>query len=336
VNQFLSYRPAGGLTTDTSASAFAPPAAGFTPDANTIALYKFDEARGPEWMVTATGKLVPHLQVDDNQLNPSLNRTDRLVTKIGYYTLRATDVNGINYNGASGAISLRDDRNQISAITTSVTTAQQTTDYGTFNGYAPLQAWTEQIPDGGWDIWASTDFTHNGNTFRLARQEQGFFDFVLKASNLQIRTLAKGGKSGAGGNFVPGDTFAFGFMTIDIENRIPIATDEGGASAAIVAFRQVGPNANYTEYLDENFEWQRIDTGATIHLFSLNETTLGESFIYTNTIPGGVTATWGDRHPIVIGKAIIAGVAYASDTDEIIPGGGAGTITRGILTGGAL
>jgi hypothetical protein len=326
----------------TETSDFAPPAEGFVADENTVGLWKFDSFSGPDWAVTATGKLATHLQLDNSTLDPALHTTNRLVTKIGYYAVRASDTNNVAYNGAVGSISLRDDRDQVSAIITSETTAQIVNENGTFNGYTTLRSWTAQIPDGGWDLWASTNgstnstFTAGGNTFRLLRQERGFFDFVLKAARLELRAICKGTKQGDNNPFVPGDPFLFGLAVFDIDGQILVPCDENGASAAILAIRKTGPNAGFVEYLEEDgLTWTRFDSDEEgIHLFTLTETVPGLSRFYTAVIPGENTQTWGERKPIVLGRAVIDGVSYASDTDEL-SGFGAGA-TRGILTSIAL
>jgi hypothetical protein len=315
-----------------TAASFAPSSAGFEADANTLRLYKFDDINQSAFAISASGKLNPFLQIDNSVLDPTLNTDERLVTKIGYYTVRAVDASGDGYNGATGSVSLRDDRNQSAATTTALTTAQEINVNGVFDGYASLQSWTLQIPDGGWDLWASTDgntnstFTHGGNTFRLVRKESASFDFTLKAANLQLRTVCKSGRydpTGVDHFYRLGDDLIFGIGTINIETQESVATDEDGAFAALLSIAQTGANAGYIEYLgSDGLTWNRIDINTPeIYFFPLTETAVGLSRIYIHVIPGAVTATWGNRNIIAIGKAIISGVPYASDTDLLRPVG---------------
>lgn len=293
--------------------------------------------------------IADHLQIDNNMLNPSLNTTGRRTSELGFYSVKITNRRSQAVNGASGVISLQDDASLSPAVvSSSLTTA-------TVNGnagYVPLQAWDEPLPGGGWDLWASTQFTKDGNSTNESRKATGQFDFSLLARNPNLSVLVGGGPStiGAEGNhWHPGQDLLVGVALYDAAtNNLGTPDSSPAPYLNIGRFR---PDLGKAEYLnitaDQNgviltAVWAELTPSTNPPPIPLIPSNLavsgGDSRVFVNTISGAITAQW--TQPMIdlfaVGHLRVGGTPYSGSVPVTVVGDGAshGNLYEVVVGGG--
>lgn len=184
-----------------------------------------------------------HLQERQTALNPALDTDQRLQANIGYYGVKVANVRGEAYNGAQGQLSLRPDDDSLAGVVTATLT---TATINTHPGYTPLTTWTDPLPGGGWDIWASTSFTKDGNTGEKARSGTDVYDVLLVAADPNVAGVLVIGSDDPDNHITPGVTLEIDATLTNQETHRIVESD----SARLIFRRTNGPR-----------EWQFYDAG---------------------------------------------------------------------------
>lgn len=267
-----------------------------------------------EWSVNDEYTLTRHLQIDNDALNPSVNVTERLSSQLGFYSIKVTDSAGDPVNGATGSVRLVDDQDLVSPIDVNNAT---TTTVNSHDGYIPLNAWSSQLPSGGWDLFTTADFTKDGNSGSLSRSGIGTWDVVLEAPKVDETMISGGGpKDLTERLFSPGMAFRAGFSVLNTDTGT--ITEVSNAMVAITRLQNSGTNIGKVEYLDSNLNWQPIDTSTgTVHFFNATETIPNTSGVFIKDFTANETADWGNLDLFVIAKAEIDGSPIKDKTQIV-------------------
>lgn len=189
------------------------------------------------------------LQTNDNTIPTSANsyrttfrKVTMLSSDLGYVYAVVTKARG-NPDGTSsatvvplasavGTIKLRDDKNQVTALTYACTTSADGVSLLTSGSTLPV--WDSTKPGGLWDIWAdgtdsSVSFTVGGNTATFARKATNSGDFTMLAASPAIIVMASCGpvSTGAGDHTHSDQDIQVGLAVIDVAENILKAVDAG-------------------------------------------------------------------------------------------------------------
>jgi hypothetical protein len=207
--------------------------------------------------------VVDHLQNNVLELNPALKTNNRLTSDLGFYGVKVLDQRGNPINGAVGSLALRDKRSLVAQISRpNVATSSD----GGFPGYTPLAAWDSQLPGGGWDLWATTAFTKDGNTGPMERPTPAQAStFALLAINANIVPIVVAGSpilSMGSGHFSPGHPLLVGMALFDISSRNLLAPDVDPQPSVMIG--KFDSESGRATYLDSNGVWQFLVPGVSV------------------------------------------------------------------------
>lgn len=271
---------------------------------------------GQVGLLSSLYDLERHLQLNNNALDPGLATDRRLTSDLGFYSVRVLNRRGAAVNGAQGVLSLRDD----SDLTTAVTSATLTT--ATVNGHAgwvPLQPWDSQLPGGAWDLWASTAFAKDGNATPTARTGAGSGDFTLLAVNPSYITVAGGGpQADEAEHAAVGRSFRAGASIVDGSTglRVPATS----AKLALIRLQNGGATAGFAEYLSaDRTTWVPMDDapgGAdtdAVHFFTAAETRPNAG-VFIVDFSAADTAAWGSSLDVFVLAVLVdaSGTPYGN------------------------
>lgn len=248
----------------------------------------------------------PHLQLNDNLLDPSKLNTDRLVSDLAFFSARIKNVREEPVNGASGTLSLQDDANLESAITHNGTTAN----VNGFDGYLPLKAWSSQLPSGAWDLFTTVDFTKDGNTGTKSRLGTNQGDFGLISPNPKIVIVVGAGhalSASSGNHWQPGEPLLVGVALFDRENRQLQTVDTTPNPNVMVG--RFNTDIGMAEYLESNNTWIPLIGAAQAYRWELSQSPTDPK-IWIHTFSGEDTSSWGFRGLFVVGMAFLNKTPY--------------------------
>lgn len=268
----------------------------------------------------STYTVTKHLQINDKVLAVSKSVLSMLSTDMGYFSMLVRDRRSVavaSVTFTAGVLSLRDDGEQVAAITK---TAAKTNALG-FIVAADDAAfvWDSSKPGGGWDLWVSTTLVHNGNTVASTAQPAvGTYDFVLQAVDPKIKVLAGAGPSTAavdGDHWHVGDSLLVGAAVVNTEIAKTVAVDLNGDGSpkATMFIGRFNVTAGRAEYLDSDYIWKptsdEFGNPVTIYQWPL-AASLGDSRVYIKVFTAAQTAAWGDADLHVLPRLVVNGVPY--------------------------
>ena len=251
-----------------------------------------------------------HLQNNDNALDPSLSTTQRLISDLGFYSVKISNQRSQGVDGVSVTDRLRDDADLVSEISRTDTTA--TTNGNA--GYLPLKAWDSQLPGGGWDHWTDSG-SHNGNTFEKARSGAGTADYTLLAIDPNLSVIPGAGPKATaddGDHWHPGEDLLVGIAVYNGATKTTEAVDVdgGGNPRAYVVIGRFNTTLGRAEYLEADHQtWTAINGGTAIE-HQLAESA-GDSQTYVLTIDAADTGTWNEADLFIIGIAYVNSTPYS-------------------------
>lgn len=259
-----------------------------------------------------------HLQVDDTALDPAKFISERQQYELGYVALKIVDRRGNPVNGATGTVHLCDDADALAPKTWTLTTAN----VNGFDGWTPLQVWDNTMPGGNWDLFASTQFTKDGNTTADTRQGPGFGEFVLIAFNPAIRVIVGGGPPNKDNHLIPGVEYQFGVGLVNAGTRqvLSVDKDENGDPRVELLIFTIGP-LGQGQFLDP-------DTGTWVDAYP--EGVIIKSWpmvaqnpasgIYMGAVPANITATFTTFDVWFVAKVFYKGAPYSESTQIPVTG----------------
>ena len=264
---------------------------------------------------------VLHLQMNENTLDPTLHKTNRLTSDLGFYSIRIVNRRGAGKNGVTVTDHLRDDADLVAVQDRTGVTA-------TVNGhvgYLPLLAWSAALPGGGWDHWLDAG-SFEGNTFSKARTGLGGSDYSLLAIDPNLNLIVAGGGDGsqAGTHFSPGDVLQVGLTVINTSTRKLVLLDSSPAPTIIMGRFTAGGRLEYLE--DDFVTWTELPDGGTANELSLFPASAAipgaDDRVWLQVIPGSATATWTTPTDdfFVIGRGFVGGTPYSSYLDVLSVG----------------
>lgn len=267
--------------------------------------------KGP-FPVDAAIYAVHHMQLNDATYSASLLVTSRLNSDLGLITVKMANARGEALSGITYQSYIQDQDQLVGRAFDRTLTTQA-------DGFPPtMTAWDSQLPSGAW----IHTITITGPADAVGLDWDTTMELTLLAQSPNYGIICGAGPStigAAGDHWTPGEDFLVGAAMYDKSKATLMDPDlSPGPSVLIGRFR---PDLGIVEYLDANYDWLTLGSGAAYeHILTQSPS---DSRVWILTISGAETAAW--TNPVldlfVVGQMNHSGTPYWSFTSAPVVGG---------------